>query len=434
MILLPLLPKLLLNLLLSTCLVQAFYRGQRNHAEVKGNSRGRFLMDGPGIVETSAAPSLVTIAPSSAPVNWNLGYDVDILDFVVTMTNSTYATGITSYLNALLANKLKKEFESLLQVVVQLNFISANTGPALTDELHYSGRATFAEVVPVADVDDEQTRVLVDLGNFNVSSPNVISITMGSRTTTTAAPGASPAQPAAPGASPAQQLPTSDAPSLLGPIIGVIVSGAVVLGLSIYLGCKYYTTQPTKGGSSDEATSANSPRDIPESVFLDESQLPDDYSRSVISYGMNTENDDLSLGGVSILNSESGFDNSHQAATRPTPADDNSVASTNDSEAGLDPTQLYLARRLKEKEKKHQLAMLAPQDPLCLYEFDGEFSYDFEWQKFMESDDEDLYLTDNEMSVAGSEQASEHKECEKHLPLMRWKLHKARMAASAGAR
>ena len=425
MILVRLRPKLLLNLLLSASLVQAYYRGQRNHVELKTNRRGRFLMASPGIEGTSAAPSLVSIAPSSAPVNWHLGNDVDLLDFVVTMTNSSFAVGFTSYLNALLANKLKKEFKSFLHVVVQLNFISSKSGRALTDELYYSGQATFSVAVPVDDVQEEQSRILVDLGNFNVSSPNVLSISMVSRTTPTT--GVTTDTPAT---FPAQQQASSDAPSLVGPIIGVVMSATVVLGLSIYLGCKYYTSTPTKGTSGDEATSASSPKDIPASVFLEDRELPDGYSRSILSYGMNTENDDLSLGGVSILNSESGLDYSHQAATRATPADDNSAVSTNDSEAGLDPTQLYLARRLKEKERKHQLALLAPKDPLCLYEFDGEFSYDFEWQKFMESDDEDLYLTDNEMSVAGSEHPSEQKESAKGLSMMRWKQHKARMAAS----
>lgn len=219
-------------------------------------------------------------------------------------------------------------------------------------------------------------------------------------------------------------------------MVGMIVAAAIGIGLAMYLGYNFHKSRPQNGGSSsgEGMKGVESRVTDPESLSPDEQPTPDD-SRSVMSYGMNTETDGISFSGVSTLNSEAGFENNHHAASKSTVADDSSIegSSVADSEIGLDATQLYLAKRLKEKERQYQLSLLAPKDPLCLYEFEADFAHDFQFQKFMESDDEDLYLTDNDGSVAGSEDPSECKASEKGLWILRWKQHKARMAASAAA-
>ena len=451
MILIP--PKLLFYLLLLAILAQAYNRGL-NDDEPKGDDGDRFLKIGAPAWETTVPvvavgdmapqPDILfrkkekSEAPTSSPSSQLiLGYQVDLSDFVVSMSNSTHSHGVTNYLMALLEYEFKKDFDSLLQVVVQLNSISSNSGQDFSDELFYSGQATFAGVVSDDDVRDEQASVLLDPGNFNISSPNVVAIRMAFPTNTTTSSGQGNAEVPVPSPAQQQQNPApASSLSMTGLTLGAILVAAMVIGLAVFLGYNYYKSQSIQGGNSnsDEGKNVESRTTDPESFFPGELARPDEYSGSIVSYGMNTENDDISFSGVSILNSDAGFDNVHHEL-KPTTADESSMGESSiaDSEVGLDATQLYLARRLKEKERQYQLALLAHKGPPCLYEFDAELPHDFQFQKFMESDDEDLYLTDNDKSIACSENPSECKESEKGLSLLRWKQHKARMAASRAA-
>ena len=432
------LPRMFLKVLFLGHLVQAIYRGEREgepkqirNARSLMNAGAEFATPSPAPVSfemrSNAPPSVPTLEPAPSNVtDWDFPFTVELVDFVVSMSNLTYSETLPKYLSRLLNVKLEKQFETFLSAIIQL--VSQSVSRESEFDLFFSGYAMFNSSISESEVQTAQARILLDPEYFRVHLPNVISVAI------LPAPGQDLPDSASVAAVPSVTEEPSESPPKVGALIGVILASLIVLAMAIFVGRSFYRSRQRLAKCKEEKSIE---RTLPESPASSKAQMDNEGSPSVISFCRYAEGDECSLSGVSVLYSEAGFENSRHAELSPTPPDDKSVdgASIADSEAGLDSTQLYLKRRQKEKQRQHQESLtMKARDPLCLYDCENEFGYNFvaRLNNLESSDDEDLYMTDNDLSVAGSEHPSECKESTNNdLSMLRWHQHKARMIASS---
>jgi hypothetical protein len=387
----------LLKLLLLGHVASASYRGA---GDAQGRTRGRLLQQmnddtAPAnkndVVSTDSpvSPKAPTPVPSPVPMHGGMSLSspptlivVDLLPFVVSVDGGT-TQSLTNTLKTLLANEMQKEFDSFLSVGlrVQNGTISGGT-------LDYGGTASFDGLVGYQNVQNVQARVLQDSTSIHQYAPYVTSITMSNEASHS---------------------------SWAGLIVVVLVL-TIGMGFAAFYGYRHYKKAKSLASTPvGEGVDDQKPR----------KELPnpsDDFSQSVLSYdGPHTESEDGSLedystttdleAGMMARTTASSTTSSHTPGYRATQRstttstssgrkgalDDSSMT---DSEAGLNSTQLYLSQRRKERVFHHnqqqQQADLTSNKSLLLYESDADCSYDYVVKRGMESDDDDLYTTDNE--------------------------------------
>jgi hypothetical protein len=307
---------------------------------------------------------------------------VDLLPFVVSVNGGT-TQSLTNTLKTLLANEMQKEFVSFLSIGLRVQ-----NGTTSGGTLDYSGTASFNGLVGYQDVQTAQARVLQDSASIQQYAPYVTSITMSNQASHSSSAG----------------------------LIVVVLVVTIGLGFAAYFGYRRHQkakslARPPVEGIDDPKPSAR--KDLPNSS--------DDVSQSVLSYdGPHTESDDGSLeeystttdleaGRMATAPSRSSSHNPLYRATlgsSPATEPDGSLdgSSTTDSEAGRNSTQRYLAQRRQQRmfqQQQQQVVSMASQKSVLLYESDADCSYDSVVKRGMESDDDDLYTTDNEHGEGG---------------------------------
>ena len=312
---------------------------------------------------------------SSSPVVVNLS------SFVVSAeSTASQDEDVTASLEAFLTKQLKKEFDSLITVDLTLQTRKLQSGrrTQASNELAYTGTASFDSEVSDQAVRDAQRAVLQDSATVQEAVPSVTSIQIAADDN---------------GATSAPESSTSSGTSM-ALTIGVSIVAAVAVLVAAYFAYRYYSTPPPPPppplASKDASKRVPRSSSIPKSLYTSDDAGSQSASGYFTGDGRSIEIDDYSLDGFSATGSE----------------------------AGLDKTELYLLQRYKaKKERDHQQSLMAnPNLPPSDYYFnnnnhddggdesDAGFSYDHVGRKEAESDD-DLYTTTSsaiEVSLDGS--------------------------------
>ena len=389
------LAKLLVTLLLVD-MARAYFRGE-GIVESRGNRniRHRFLqqMDTKDEGYPFTSPSLAPAAPSPASdmVSNPSSFVVELLEFAVSMENSAYSYSVTNLLDAHLTLELAKEFSSLLSVdLLQTGTVA---GLASLTALAYSGSATFDGSVSADEVRKAQTLILQDSVTMKKIAPKIVSISMLNGETQFAPAG----------------------------LIVVVIVSTIGLLAAMFFGYRRYKSKHGQSSAEDMNELDSARKELPQR---------DDMSHAALSFGRNTEIDDYSLDEFSTTaESEAGHNmiQSHQKQHELS-EDDYSfdLASTLDYDTDQEIIQTYRkqdmhgdefsievdlaadydtdndnshmsslhVRNAMTSSKQHQLSK--PKVPSNFGESCDDFSYNHVGNKGMESDDDDVYTTDNE--------------------------------------
>ena len=294
---------------------------------------------------TAPVPAPPTPVPVPIPVK------MDLLDFVVSVDDST-SEDLTSTLAEHLTNELKKEFDSLLSV--ELSLQQKPSRRALLEDLAYSGTAIFEGVVSENDVHEAQKRALLDLETLQQAAPSVSSVSIqadeGNETPNTA---------------PAAQLPADNDGTSVGLIVAVTIVAGLVLAAALYMSYRYYNTPPPPPPFEEHEVEQHRKSFQEPSLQREMSPpRPDDYSKTSSRH---IDMDDYSLQGESEA----------------------------ESDAGKNHTQLYLAKRHKDRQQQQQ----APSEPGSLSGSELDFSYDMVGNKGGLESDDDVYTSDFGQSI-----------------------------------
>lgn len=396
-----LLALLLVNVVLAYC------KGERS-VKWRGNRniRSRFVQQvndknsDSNFVSPSFPPTSF-IAPSVAPatVANPSPFVIELLEFTVSMEDSTHSQSVAKQLDTHLTSELTKTFSSLRSV--DLMQTGTVTGLAALTVLAFSGTATFSGIVSAEKVREAQTQILQDSATVKKVAPKVVSISM---------------------LNPETQF------SPAGLIVVVIVS-TIGFVAALFFGYRRYKSKHAEA-SVEEGTEGDSARK--------EVSPQDGLSHSGLSFCRNTEIDDYSIDDFSTTAASEAGHNFNQRDKRQEMSEDDSSfghASTADYDADHDVVQSHQRRYMHEDEYSVDVALSTDYDtdddhsrmPVVMpvvnprnartvlqekpgllksgmaKHFDdseAEFSYSNVGNKGLESDDDDVYTTDNEGTAA----------------------------------
>ena len=376
--------------------------------ELRGNrnNRSRFVQQvndkntDPNFESPSFAPVSIT-APSVAPnmVANPSSFVIELLEFKVSMEDSTYSQSVSKQLDTHLTSELSKTFSSLRSV--DLLHTGTVTGLAALTVLAFSGTATFSGLVSADKVGKEQTRILQDSATMKEIAPKIVSISMSN----------------------------AEAQFSPGGLIVVVIVSTIGFVAALLFGYRRYKLK--QGQSSVE-------KSVDGDSTRKEVSPQDGLSHSGLIFCRNTEVDDYSIDDYSTLaESEVGHNVIQRHKRQEMSADDSSInlGSTTEYDTDQEIIQSYGRRDMHEDEYSVDVALSTDYDtdddnsrmpvvtsvvrprnariPLqqqsgllksgrAKYsnDSDAEFSFSNVANKGMESDDDDVYTTDNEGPAA----------------------------------
>jgi hypothetical protein len=432
--------KMFLLMLVLAAIIESYQAETLPTYQFKTKLKRRYLQEKDNITSESDSTLIateLTSSPVSAPVVVEIpdirpSYVVDLLDFSVTMDNLSHFENVANFMEKYLVYSLSNEFLELRSVgIIERKKVVMSD----KSEIFYFGKAKFYDIVSKASVHDVQRRALSDLDAVQEYVPNVVSIMVME--------------------SGAQWSPAG--------LIVVVIVGTLAMCFALKLCHRYYHTQylesspGTQGElkervematSAQEENSNSTPIDdgsigIDDNSFEGYSTMTDIESVNnkvkLITTRMNND-DDSSADIITAYASDS--DNHISSNTLSTKLESNffhrtskdcdetasdsrdrkdddledqgntpSVAkSFDESEADFSYSKVgkgmmrMPGKVLKVNNQSEEVKSVAPKH---FFESDANTAYEFQMKGGMESDDEDLYMTDYDTVTSEMNQGSE---------------------------